>query len=201
MVYGLITYEHLQARSIRIVNCFDGLVCWSSSGFPHGNLISYASIEGCQQCIVLDGGFNKLDIALCDIEWGGGHIVNDVGTTPGVGRIGLRSNGDSGATLSAALNTSPTNVNIANGTIALEIANLDQAVGPVTPPAVPASTTALANPFWRDAQVFVNGGAVTEIAVDGVSQLVTSGPVAVPSGHTVTLTYTVAPTWAWTLTR
>ena len=199
LVYGLLIYEHVRADSIRIINCFDGLVCWSSSGFPHRNNISYASIEGCQRCIVFAGGFNKLDIDLCDIEWGGSYIVDDVGSITAVGRISLASNGDSGATLSAALNTSPTNVNVLSGPLTLEITNLDQPLGSVTPPAIPGSTVALTNPFWRRAEVHVSGGTVTQVAIDGVSQLSTSGSFTIPPGHTITLTYSAAPSWAWTL--
>jgi len=192
-------YEHLDAESIRIINCFDGIVAWSSSGFPHRNRIGYASIEGCQQPIVLAGAYNKLNIDTCDIEWGGGHIINDVGVSPSIGRIGIGSNGSNGASLSAALSTGATAVNVANGALGLEIVNLDQARGAVAAPAVPASTVALANPFWRDAEVIVSGGTVTQIAVDGANQLITSGTVTVPTGKTIALTYSVAPSWVWKL--
>jgi hypothetical protein len=199
LVYGLLIYEHVEAASIRLINCFDGLVCWSSSGFSHANHIAYLSIEGCQRCLVFAGGFNKLHVDLCDIEWGGSFIVDDVGSITAVGRINLASNGDNGLSLSAALNTSPTNVNVLSGPLTLEITNLDQPLGPVTPPAVPASTTVLTNPFWRRAEVQVHGGTVTEVAIDGVNQLNTSGGFTVPAGHTIALTYSVAPTWAWNL--
>lgn len=199
LVYGLVVYEHVEATSIRIINCFDGLVCWSSSGFPHRNKIHYASIEGCQRTIVLAGSFNKLDIDVADIEWGGAYIIDDVAAVPGIGRIGLCSNGNNGTSLSSALNSGPNAVNVTGGPLALEILNLDQGLGPVTPPAVPASATALTNPFWRHAQVHVSGGTVTAVAVDGVNQLSTSGAFDVPSGHSITLTYSVAPSWAWTL--
>lgn len=199
LVYGLVVYEHVQATSVRIINCFDGLVCWSSSGFPHRNKIHYASIEGCQRTIVLAGSFNKLDIDVADIEWGGAYIIDDVAAVPGIGRIGLCSNGNNGTSLSSALSSGPNAVNVVGGALALEVLNLDQGLGPVTPPAVPASTTALTNPFWRHAQVHVSGGTVTAVAVDGVNQLSTSGAFDVPSGHSITLTYSVAPSWAWTL--
>lgn len=66
-------------------------------------------------------------------------------------------------------------------------------------PAVPASTTALRNVYWRDAMVTVTGGTVTAIAVDGKTSGLTSGSFHVPSWKTITLTYSVAPTWNWTL--
>jgi hypothetical protein len=199
LVIGLQVYEHCSADSVRLINCFDGLVCFSSSGFPHRNHFKYVSIENCTQLIVLNGGFNKLDIDVADIEWTTGAIVKDVSTSPALGRIGITSNGNSGASLNTALSSGGTAVVVSNGPIALEITNLDQAVGAVTPPAVPGSTTALVNPFWRRADVHVSGGTVTQVAVDGVNQLSTSGSFTVPSGHSITLTYSSAPTWAWTL--
>lgn len=199
LVVGLQVYEHATGDSIRLINCFDGLVSFSSSGFPHRSHFKYVSIENCTQTIVLNGGFNKMDIECADIEWGSGAIVKDASATPALGRIGITSNGDSGASLNAALNSGATAVTAVNGPLALEIINLDQPLGPVTPPAVPGSTTPLTNPFWRRAEVQVHGGTVTVVAIDGVNQLNTSGSFTVPPGHTITLTYSVAPTWAWNL--
>lgn len=199
MVYGLVVYEHVSAQSIRVINCFDGIVSWSSSSGPHRNVIQYASIENCTQCIVCAGTFNKLDIICADLEWGTGHIVNDTGSTPSRGTLGLCSNGTGGGTLNTALNTGGTAVNVANGALALRIINLDQGIGPVAAPAVPSSTTAFTNPFWRDACVHITGGTVTQVNVDSSNQLTTSGAFLVPSGHTITLTYSAAPSWAWTL--
>jgi hypothetical protein len=199
MVYGLIVYEHAHVTSARLINCFDGLVCWSGSGFPHRNKVEYVSIEGCTQSIVFAGSFNKMDVDCADLEWGTGHIINDAGATPALGRIGLASNGNNGTSLSAALSTGATAVNVVGGALALEVTNLDQQLGPVGPPAVPASNAVFANPYWRSAEVKISGGAVSGIAIDGVNQLLTSGTHTVPSGHTITLTYTVAPSWVWTL--
>lgn len=64
-------------------------------------------------------------------------------------------------------------------------------------PAVPASTVAQKNSFGVDATVFVTGGTVTVIAIGGTATGVTSGSFRVPSGQTITLTYSVAPTWEW----
>lgn len=199
LVIGLQVYEHVQGANVRLINCYDGLVAFSGSGFPHRNHFDYVSIENCVNLVVLNGGFNKLDINCLDVEWGSGAIVKDVSTTPAVGRIGIASNGNSGASLSAAMSSGATAVDVVNGTIALEITNLDQAVGPVTPPTIPSSGTALLNPFWRNAQIHLAGGTVTEVAIDGVNQLSTSGAFTVPSGHSITLTYSGTPSWAWTL--
>jgi ABC-type uncharacterized transport system substrate-binding protein len=80
----------------------------------------------------------------------------------------------------------------------VKIDNLNRERGNITAPAVPASTVA-STPIFRDAAVTVTGGTVTTISVDGVSLGVTSGTVIVPSGKTITLTYSSAPSWVWTL--
>ena len=66
-------------------------------------------------------------------------------------------------------------------------------------PAVPASGTAYTNVLNADATVHINGGTVTAIAVGGQATGLTATPatVRVPAGQTITLTYSVAPTWVW----
>ena len=69
--------------------------------------------------------------------------------------------------------------------------------GPQTAPAIPASGTALTNPFPFDATVYLSGGTVSAVAVGGASTGLTSGMFFVPAGESITLTYTAAPTWVW----
>ena len=64
-------------------------------------------------------------------------------------------------------------------------------------PAVPASTVAATNNFGVDATVFIAGGTVSAVAIGGTATGATSGSFRVPSGQTITLTYTVAPAWEW----
>jgi len=71
--------------------------------------------------------------------------------------------------------------------------------GRITAPTMPASTVAQTNKTNRTALVTVSGGTVTVIAVGGSSTGRTSGTVAVASGQTITITYSVAPTWVWDL--
>lgn len=199
LVYGLIIYEHVQANSLRLINCWDGLVIWPSSGFPHRNIITYASIENCIKCVVFaSAGTMKLDISSLDIEWTttpNSLIVSDA-NNDGYGTIYVGSNGSDGSSLNTALS----GANGVTGGSHLKVVNLDQFVGAATAPTVPSSTTALQNPFWRDAAVVITGGTVTNITVDGATQLTaTPGTVYVPSGRTITMTYTSAPTWSWTL--
>jgi hypothetical protein len=67
----------------------------------------------------------------------------------------------------------------------------------VTAPAVPASTVAQFNAAGVPVVVTVIGGTVTVIAVNGTATGLTAGAVVVPAGGTITLTYSVAPTWTW----
>jgi hypothetical protein len=69
--------------------------------------------------------------------------------------------------------------------------------GVLGPPTVPATTVAYTNAYGVDATVHITGGTVTVIAVGGVTTGLTSGSFRVPSGSTITLTYSVAPTWVW----
>lgn len=64
---------------------------------------------------------------------------------------------------------------------------------------LPDSGAPFRNTFAQDAIVAISGGDVTSIDVDGVNQGIVSGQVLLRSGSSITLTYTNAPTWAWSL--
>lgn len=70
-------------------------------------------------------------------------------------------------------------------------------VGSVPTPTRPASGVALRNPTNFDCTVYVAGGTVQSISVGGVTTGLTSGAIRVAAGQTITLAYTVAPTWKW----
>lgn len=77
-------------------------------------------------------------------------------------------------------------------------------VGNVTAPAIPASTVAYTNNFGIDATVYIIGGTVSVVSISGVATGQTNSAagitVRVPSGGTITLTYSVVPTsWSWFL--
>lgn len=80
----------------------------------------------------------------------------------------------------------------------VRIINENRTRGNITAPSVPATTVA-STPIFKDAAVTITGGTVTVIAVDGVATGLTSGTVIVPTGKTITLTYSSAPTWKWWL--
>jgi hypothetical protein len=70
-------------------------------------------------------------------------------------------------------------------------------VGALSAPAMPASGTVQANNFGVRVRVFVSGGTVSVIAINGTATGLTSGSFELDPGETITLTYTAAPTWTW----
>lgn len=68
---------------------------------------------------------------------------------------------------------------------------------PLAAPAVPASGTAQANTHIVAADVYIAGGVVTGIAINGNATGLTGGRFTLNPGDTITLTYTSAPTWTW----
>ena len=80
---------------------------------------------------------------------------------------------------------------------------LTQYTGIQTAPTVPASGTALANPFGQPCTVYVSAasGATAGVAVGGTTLVTTvaggNAQVYVGTHDSITLTYTTAPTWAW----
>lgn len=70
-------------------------------------------------------------------------------------------------------------------------------VGFLTAPSIPGSTTALTNPFPLECQIYLTGGTVSAIAVNGTATGLTNGTFILEPTETITLTYTSAPTWKW----
>lgn len=65
-------------------------------------------------------------------------------------------------------------------------------------PAIPATTVAVENTSDRPMFVEVAGGTVTAVKVDNVTVGArVSGSFYVRPGSTISLTYSVAPTWQW----
>ena len=94
-----------------------------------------------------------------------------------------------GVQLTAGLRTDTT---ATNGT------GLDGGAGFSTP-SVPSSTVAAPNTSSLPATVVVSGGTVSNVVGNGVSVGSGDGTYVVPPGQSITLTYSSAPTWTWTL--
>jgi hypothetical protein len=189
--FGLLVGEHAAIQSVRCIYCADGIYYQPST--PHGSWIGYASIEACAVCINTppSSSYTKIVIDNLDYEDGVGgfapqaHIYDPSNVF--FGRVGLQTNNTPFAP-------------IVSGAANLEVKSLQAGIGHVTAPAIPATTAAYRNVFWRDAAVTIVGGTVTVIAVDGTATGITSGTVVVPAGKNIAITYSVVPTsWNWVL--
>jgi hypothetical protein len=69
----------------------------------------------------------------------------------------------------------------------------------VASPAVPATTVAAANGTGTVVTVTISGGTLTSVVVNGTQAGTTAGTYLVPVAGTISVTYSAAPTWAWTL--
>jgi len=68
----------------------------------------------------------------------------------------------------------------------------------VTNPGVPASTTPLVSTYNFPVLVNIVGGTMTNVSINGQTVGTGAGTYLLPALGTITLTYTVAPTWTWT---
>lgn len=68
----------------------------------------------------------------------------------------------------------------------------------VTTPSVPASTTPITNTTGTNVQVVITGGTMTAVIINGVTVGAGAGTYTLPAGAVLSMTYSVAPTWAWT---
>lgn len=71
----------------------------------------------------------------------------------------------------------------------------------VSTPSVPLSTVAQSNPNPFTAKVVITGGTMTNVSVNGATVGTGAGTYLVPAFGTITMTYSVAPTWAWSNAR
>lgn len=67
----------------------------------------------------------------------------------------------------------------------------------VVTPGVPASGTPVVSTYNYTVRVTIAAGPVTNVVVNGVSVGSANGTYVIPAFGTITLTYTVAPTWNW----
>jgi hypothetical protein len=75
------------------------------------------------------------------------------------------------------------------------------AVTTMATPAVPPSTVGVINTTNQNYTVVVSGGTVSLVNIGGLTNAGTGdGTYIVPPGQSITLTYSVAPTWTWTPT-
>jgi hypothetical protein len=188
--YGCTLADHFTADTLVVVYANTALFVLGGGAMEHGVSIQNLGVEAAQT--VLEGIFSvdgrfPITIDQCNIETSAGTNFKDVNNAM-VGTIYFTNNTGAAPTVSGCKNLKIIDLNRYPG-----------AVSVVNTPVLPATTVAYKNPFWHDATVYVTGGTVTVIAVDGVTLGVTSGAIDLPSGREITLTYSVAPTWRWVL--
>lgn len=199
---GCLFYEHSTFTEVFTQFCHFGMrVNGAAAG--HGVVgVKYSCEHNFSHITVTD---NPIGLEITQMmaeninEWGlaGGHFIEDGGGLA-YGRIGMQTS------------LTPADVTI-NGGWNLEIilgysANSTEGRGPKAGPTPPGSGTAQPNTFWRHAYVILSasGGSITQIAVGiigsaGTGLGTTSGPVLVPSGSAITVTYTGTLSWTWYL--
>ena len=64
-------------------------------------------------------------------------------------------------------------------------------------PAMSANNNPFTNSYHVPCLVTVTGGTVTSIAINGTATGLTSGSFILSSGNTITIVYSVVPTWVW----
>ena len=188
--YGATVTDHLTAGTITIVYSNTALIGIGGGAAEHGITIDNLGVEASAtilEYISSSDGRMPITISQCNIETATGVEFKDSNNSL-VGVIYFTDN-----TRNAPQVTGCENVKIIDNIRRPGAVSIDDT------PAVPATTVALKNPFWRDATAYVAGGTVTAIVVDGRTLGVTAGPISVPTGKTIAITYSVAPTWVWTL--
>ncbi len=195
--YGAELTEHTAFQEVTAVLCSYGLYIIGGGGHGITGLLYNAEANGTH--ITSDGNKSTLNIVSMSTEglrgpgWGSGYYFDDPANDL-YGRIGI------GGDFSAINCNGAANLEIIG-----DLVYGDGGRGVQTAPTISASGTALQNPFWRHAAVYITsgGGAVSAIAINGTATgltLSTTGTsmVYVPSGATITLTYaSTAPTWNW----
>ena len=73
------------------------------------------------------------------------------------------------------------------------------AAATVASPAVPLTTVPVTNSTGTVVAVTISAGTLTFVFVNAVQAGTTAGTYLVPVGGTISITYSVAPTWAWAL--
>jgi hypothetical protein len=165
-----------------------GLHLTSTGSAVAGNFFDAVDIEVCATCVLIDNA------SVQDNTFVGGVIsfnaVGNVGidATAGVANEFRNMNyGGSGTLFHATVATHRKGFNWVN-----RVQNV------VSTPGVPASGTAVVNTNGQSALVNISGGTLTNIVVNGISIAVTTpATVIVDNDTSITLTYTVAPTWRW----
>jgi hypothetical protein len=67
----------------------------------------------------------------------------------------------------------------------------------VATPAMPTSGVTVFNTYPKPVTLYIWGGTISVLNVDGVAMGILSGTFRLAAGADITITYTVAPSWFW----
>lgn len=187
MYYGFIVGEHAWLDRTASIYCQTGVFVMGTSENIHASAFGSISIEACEIGFTTNGGDSygaPIHVAACSFEtidtW---HIDDNSNSFAGTFHI-TRLDGPADVLVRGASN--------------LRIVNMNADLGNLTAPDVPLTTVAHRNVFFVDCDVYVAGGTVTAVTIDGVATgLTTNMHYTVRSGGTIAITYSVAPTWKW----
>lgn len=200
---GIVVGEHTVADRIGCYYCHEGVLFAGVT--PDAVWISALSTESCVNHLSTRGsgpsGTSKCNIDIGTMEVEDGNTVAHIDDPLNLlrGSVQFRRNKNDFPGPDAGVASGPGAPPVVIGAAGFRIINAAQSPGAVAAPAVPATTVALKNPFWRDAAVTVVGDGLSDIAVDGVSTGLVPGTVIVPSGKTIAVTYAGAVNWNWVL--
>src|SRR6266511_485757 len=187
--YGMQWGEHVAALRIASVYCRVGVFLATGGGSYHGGTIVNMSVEVADVAIQTAGTPGSawpVHIAQLAVESVTTSVDDGNGGLHGI--IYYTDTLDAGPSMTGGAH------------VKMICVSQKGQPGTKTAPGMPSSTTPLVNPFWRDCAVVVSGGTVSAIAVDGVATGYTNTghTVIVPSGKSITLTYSFTPSWSWT---
>ena len=191
--YGIAPGDHFHADRLAMIYTAVAMFIYTSATFEHGITIGSMSVEATAvagiQIPNTPGSSMPIFVNAYHGETSGGVDIDDPANVMH-GEIHMHQITHTAPSVNGAKNLRIINERVPRGAVGGTVAG-------VAIPSVPSSATPLVNPYWRDATVVVSGGTVTDIKVDGVSQGVTTGPVFVPTGKSIAITYSSAPTWSW----
>lgn len=79
----------------------------------------------------------------------------------------------------------------------MQFTTLFENTGTTTTPGFPLTNTNVTNANAWPVFVTITGGTLTSVKVNNVQVGTTAGTYVVPAGQPISITYSVAPTWAW----
>lgn len=184
---GFVITEHLDVKRSACIYCTSGIFVRGDTNL-HSATMTTVSIEACAKGIEVagfPGARFPVHISGLSVETISGNAIDDPDHVLH-GTVNITS--ISGYTINGARNC--------------RIIRAPGDLGLRTPPAIPASTVELVNPFDLDCEVQIVGGTFTDITIDGQATGYTNADlpiiVTVRTRGRIAITYSVVPTsWRW----